>query len=65
MQSSQEMPQSDECEVHCRYGNYESFGDGDLKEEGVKRFFLSHRCNHICKKLKLRPQVDQYFDITD
>ena len=46
-------------EVHCRYGNYESFGEGDLKEAGVKKFFATHVCNHLCKKMKLRP-VSEY-----
>ncbi|CAJ1339977.1 unnamed protein product [Effrenium voratum] len=46
-------------QVHCRYGNYEYFGEGDWKEAGVKKFFSSHRCNHFCKRLKLRP-ISEY-----
>eukprot|EP00435_Cladocopium_sp_Y103_P023658 s290_g5.t1 len=46
-------------QVHCRYGNYESFGDGDLKEEGVRKFFSTHVCNHLCRRMKLRP-VSEY-----
>ena len=46
-------------QVHCRYGNYESFGDGDLKEEGIKKFFATHVCNSLCKKMNLRP-VSEY-----
>lgn len=46
-------------QVHCRYGNYESFGDGDLKEDGVRKFFGTHVCNRLCRKMKLRP-VSEY-----
>lgn len=49
-------------QVHCRYGNYESFGEGDLKAEGVKKFFQTHSCNGICKKLNLR-QLCEYNEV--
>lgn len=48
--------------MHCRYGNYESFGEGDLKAEGVKKFFQTHSCNGICKKLNLR-QLCEYNEV--
>ena len=48
-----------QAQVHCRYGNYESFGDGDHKEDGVRKFFSTHVCNRLCRKMKLRP-VSEY-----
>ena len=48
-----------QAQVHCRYGNYEFFGDGDLKEDGVRKFFGTHVCNRLCRKMKLRP-VSEY-----
>ena len=41
-------------QVHNHYGNYESFGDGDMKEEGIKKFFESHKCNHWCRAMELK-----------
>eukprot|EP00435_Cladocopium_sp_Y103_P005660 s205_g1.t2 len=46
-------------QVHCRSGNYKSFGAGDLKEEGVKAFFQTHICGDLCRELKLRT-VSEY-----
>ena len=46
-------------QVHCRSGNYESFGAGDLKEEGVKAFFQTHICGDLCREMKLRT-VSEY-----
>eukprot|EP01062_Namystynia_karyoxenos_P082475 TRINITY_DN929_c1_g2_i1.p1 TRINITY_DN929_c1_g2~~TRINITY_DN929_c1_g2_i1.p1 ORF type:complete len:437 (+),score=101.44 TRINITY_DN929_c1_g2_i1:74-1312(+) len=31
----------------------EPFGDGDLRSDGIRRFFASHRCNSICAAIGL------------
>eukprot|EP00931_Biecheleriopsis_adriatica_P100619 TRINITY_DN75898_c0_g1_i1.p1 TRINITY_DN75898_c0_g1~~TRINITY_DN75898_c0_g1_i1.p1 ORF type:complete len:1263 (+),score=280.61 TRINITY_DN75898_c0_g1_i1:395-3790(+) len=43
-------------QVHSREGRAhgESFGSGDLKDEGVSIFFKNHRCGPICQALKLQ-----------
>lgn len=41
-------------QVHDRYGNFPSFGDGDLKQQGIEKFFESHRCNHWCRAMGLK-----------
>lgn len=46
-------------QVHCRGGSFESFGKGDHQEEGIKRFFQTHVCNHWCRQMKLR-RVSEY-----
>eukprot|EP00002_Diphylleia_rotans_P027653 TRINITY_DN5550_c0_g1_i3.p1 TRINITY_DN5550_c0_g1~~TRINITY_DN5550_c0_g1_i3.p1 ORF type:complete len:195 (-),score=28.07 TRINITY_DN5550_c0_g1_i3:215-799(-) len=38
------------------------FGDGDLGQSGISRFFSTHQCNSICRKIGLpenKPRVSQ------
>ena len=37
----------------------ESFGDGDLRAEGISRFLQTHKCNEICRAAKL-PENKKY-----
>lgn len=39
--------------IHSKY--YEFSGLGDLGLKGMYMFFMKHRCNEICKALKLIP----------
>ena len=48
-------------QVHSRHKNFPSFGDGDLGEAGIRKFFSTHRCNRICKDSKLRRVSDYDF----
>lgn len=38
-----------------------SFGAGDLGQEGMARFFASHRCNGLCRKLGLHAEQNHQF----
>eukprot|EP00756_Hemistasia_phaeocysticola_P050788 Hpha_TRINITY_DN25973_c0_g1::TRINITY_DN25973_c0_g1_i1::g.185434::m.185434/K08292/EEF2K; elongation factor 2 kinase len=41
-------------QIHSVEGSQkESFGDGDLHSDGIRRFFASHRCNEQCRALGL------------
>eukprot|EP00439_Symbiodinium_sp_Y106_P084080 s983_g24.t2 len=48
-------------QVHSRHNNFPSFGDGDLKEAGIRKFFATHRCSRICEVLKLKRASDYDF----
>ena len=40
-------------QVHTRNGR--DFGEGNLGERGISKFLETHRCNAICRYLKLPP----------
>ncbi|CAE7856664.1 mhkC [Symbiodinium microadriaticum] len=48
-------------QVHSRHNNFPSFGEGDLKEAGIRKFFATHRCSRICEALKLKRASDYDF----
>lgn len=44
-------------QVHSR-GAFESFGPGDLGEQGIRAFFRAHTCGELCRRLRLRKEYD-------
>jgi hypothetical protein len=46
-------------QIHNRDGT--GFGRGNLGSRGFDRFLATHRCNHICRYLKL-PQINAKLD---
>lgn len=48
-------------QVHSRHNNFPSFGEGDLKEAGIRKSFATHRCSRICEALKLKRASDYDF----
>ena len=37
----------------------DSWGQGDIGEEGMKNFYTAHYCNDLCRKMQLRPHPAQ------
>ena len=41
-------------QLHSKDGRY---GSGDLKQDGINKFFASHVCGDVCRRLGLKPVV--------
>ena len=45
--------------------SYSDSGIGDHGPDGIKSFISQHRCNHICKGLKLSLLLEKEDDLAD
>jgi len=43
-------------QIHSNLGaNVYKYGNGDMGIDGIRHFFATHRCNHICRMMGLTP----------